>query len=133
MILVGKEQVEEFIKENNIKHFTTDEFVCKCGCGQVKVDSELILKIERIREKLGRPIKITSAYRCPEHNKAIGGKPNSAHLKSYALDIAVSNSRERFEIITAALEEGFNRIGVAKSFVHIDIDPDKPQNVIWTY
>ena len=48
-------------------------------------------------------------------------------------DIACVKSDDRFEMLTALLKVGFNRIGVASTFVHVDIDKDKSQNVIWTY
>jgi len=42
-----------------------------------------------IREKWGKPIVITSGYRCLEHNKAIGGEGCSVHVFGLALDVAV--------------------------------------------
>jgi uncharacterized protein YcbK (DUF882 family) len=132
MILEGLKVVSDFISQHNIKFFSPYEFVCPC-CGHVKIDTDLIFKLEEIRKSLQRPIVITSAYRCERHNKEVGGKPDSAHLKGLAVDIKVDNSRERFEIVTEALRKGFVRIGVAKTFVHIDLDKSKPQKVIWVY
>lgn len=43
--------------------------------------------LQPIRDGLGQPIKITSGYRCPRLNKAVGGKPASQHQKGEAADI----------------------------------------------
>lgn len=43
--------------------------------------------LDPIREAFGRPIIVTSGYRCPELNKAVGGSPTSAHLQGYAADL----------------------------------------------
>ena len=63
---------------------------------------------------------------------------SSAHLadeekKSYAADIQARGSRLRGKILTALRAVGFNRIGIAKSFVHVDIDPALPPEVTWLY
>ncbi len=42
-------------------------------------------------------------------------------------------SKDRFELIDIFLDLGINRIGIADTFIHIDVDPDKSPNVIWTY
>jgi len=98
MILEGKEKVEEFIKQNDIKHFQVREFVCR-HCGEVKIESELIEILEELRKDLKMPVVITSAYRCPKHNQEIGGVPNSAHTRGYAVDIRVLDSRTRFYVV----------------------------------
>lgn len=42
---------------------------------------ELLEALQIIRDNLGKPIKITSGYRCPELNKLVGGVSNSSHTK----------------------------------------------------
>lgn len=42
--------------------------------------------LQRVRDKLKRPIIITSGWRCEELNKAVGGRPNSDHILGYAVD-----------------------------------------------
>ena len=98
-----------------------------------KMDKEFLLKLDRARDLAGIPFKINSAYRTPEHNAKIGGKPNSSHLKGLAVDISVTNSRQRFIILKALLDTGFNRIGIAKSFIHVDDDKSKDSQVVWLY
>ena len=49
------------------KNFALDEFKCKCGCDEVKINSDMLDLIQEARDELG-PLSITSAYRCPSHN-----------------------------------------------------------------
>ena len=109
------------------------------GSGQM-MNKELLKKLDKIREIVGEPIIITSGFRTPAHNEDVGGKMpdengngGSSHLKGLAVDIAIRHSRMRFKLISALFEVGINRIGIADNFIHIDIDPDKDENVIWTY
>ena len=44
------------------KNFTRKDFKCPCGCSRQMVDSELVEKLQAIRDKLGKAIKVTSGY-----------------------------------------------------------------------
>ena len=98
-----------------------------------KMDKTFLLRLDEARERAGIPFVINSAYRTPEHNAKIGGKPNSSHLIGLAVDISVTNSRQRFIVLNALLEVGFTRIGIADTFIHVDLDNEKSKEVIWTY
>jgi len=98
-----------------------------------KMDKTFLLRLDEARERAGIPFVINSAYRTPEHNAKIGGKPNSSHLRGLAVDISVTNSRQRFIVLNALLEVGFTRIGIADTFIHVDLDNEKSKEVIWTY
>ena len=74
-----------------------------------------------------------SGYRSKAHNQKVGGVPQSSHRLGKACDIACIGSRHRFLIVNALIEAGFNRIGIAKNFIHVDNDMNKSSNVIWTY
>ena len=97
------------------------------------MDDNFLNKLDEARERAGIPFVINSAYRTPEHNAKIGGKPNSSHIKGLAVDISVTNSRQRFIVLNALLEVGFTRIGIADTFIHVDLDSGKSKEVIWTY
>jgi uncharacterized protein YcbK (DUF882 family) len=100
---------------------------------EYKMDSNFLDKLDEAREYSNIPFLINSAYRTPEHNESVGGTSNSSHLKGLAVDIKATDSRTRFLILDALLAVGFSRIGVADSFIHVDLDFSKSQNVIWTY
>lgn len=99
--------------------------------GNMNID--FLLKLDKAREISGIPFVINSAFRTPEHNKKVGGSKNSSHLKGLAVDIRAKDSTTRFNIISSLLAVGFNRIGIADTFIHVDDDKDKDQNVAWTY
>lgn len=97
------------------------------------MNQEFLDKLDQARELANIPFKINSAYRSPEHNAKIGGKPNSSHLRGLAVDISVRDSRSRFIVLEALIKVGFNRIGIADTFIHVDLDKEKSDKVIWTY
>jgi len=115
------------------QYFDNDEFECGCGCGFDAIDWTLVNLLNTARRHLKRPIIIKSGCRCSEHNKKEGGKPNSSHLSALAADIKAKNSRYRFLLLEELFKLGFNRIGIAKTFIHVDIDPTKPKEVAFLY
>ena len=77
--------------------------------------------LQPLREKLGRPIIITSGYRCPQLNKAIGGVANSQHTKGQAADIRVNGMRPD-DLINFIVKSGLEYdqlIQEYNSWVHI--------------
>lgn len=118
--------------------FSPQEFACKCGkCGKgyPEMQPSTLSKLKQARQIAGVPFVLTSAYRCEEHNRNVGGKPNSAHLRGYAVDIKVQNSQSAMKILKALLSVGFNRIGYNSKtkFFHVDDDPTLPQGVFFDY
>ena len=117
---------------SDIKYFDLKEFNCPC-CGENKISLEFVYLLDQARKIAGIPFKITSGYRCEKHNREIGGKEDSAHVKGFAADIACNSSKARFKIEKALFLVGFNRIGEDDDFIHVDCCPDKPKNVKWRY
>lgn len=117
-----------------MKYFNYEEFDSPDvqGSGQM-MDNKILMMLDKARDLYGKPIHITSGFRTPAHNEAVGGVESSSHLKGLAVDIACLNSKDRFDIVDCLLEVGFVRIGIADTFIHADIDPYKAQGVIWTY
>jgi len=115
--------------------FKDSEFDCKCGCGMGKKDfrPESIDRIFLARRIAGIPFVLNSAIRCAKHNKDVSKIGDTSSHLSGAFDIKCPDSRSRFIIIDALLKAGFTRIGIAKTFIHADDDPDKDQNVEWLY
>lgn len=116
------------------KYFDDSEFACKCGCGRKDIDIFLVDRLDTLREQLGRPMKITSGCRCERHNASVGGKSNSAHLRGLAVDIEAASGRERYEILSRIFRlMMFSRVGIAKTFIHVDIDMSLPKQRLWLY
>jgi len=68
----------------------------------------------------------------PEHNSAVHGSPTSSHLGGWAVDIKCTDSVTRLIMIKSLLDAGFERLGIADTFIHADCDPEKPA-AIWLY
>lgn len=110
-------------------NFSLSEFECKCGCKMpefVKENvKELAENLQVLRDVVGR-IDLTNAYRCEEHNAAVGGSSNSQHIKGKAADIK-SNTLSPSEIasITDDLMKSekfkLGGIGIYNTFTHVDI------------
>lgn len=122
-----------------MRYFNYTEFDSPDELGSGKQMSEKILDmLDLAREKFDKPIKITSGFRTEAYNKDLKARgykasSKSSHLKGLAVDIQCNNSKDRFELVDILLDVGFNRIGIANTFIHADIDEDKPSHVIWTY
>ena len=115
------------------EHFRSEEFACGCGCGFDTVSQELVYLLESIRQEYGKPMIITSGCRCEYHNHAVGGVPNSAHTRGTAADILVEGGLDRRKMVDLAVMNWASGIGVARSFVHVDVDDVLPRPSIWSY
>lgn len=113
-------------------YFSNDELACPC-CGQLQFKDETRRKLNIARAYTGIPFVITSGYRCEQHNASVGGVSNSSHTKGHAVDIAAASATKRLKIVSGLIYAGFNRIGISKNFIHVDDDPSKPSQVMWTY
>lgn len=108
------------------KHFSREEFACKCGCGFAVVDVKLLEILEAVREHFEQPVTITSSCRCDSHNKSVGGSHGSKHKLGIAADIVVKS-------VPANFVQSFLRkhvpdscgIGSYDTFTHIDVRKHK--------
>lgn len=117
-----------------LRYFKPHEFACKCrrcGKGFDEMDPTLLAMLDELRHKVGEPLIISSAYRCKEHNSEVGGVSGSSHMKGLAVDIECWDSYLRFKIVKEAIFLGFRRIEPATTWVHLDIDNEKPQDVLF--
>ena len=124
-----------------LKYFKKSEFNCPCGspnCKGEKMNGDFLELLDEAREIAGIKFKITSGLRCKEYNEDLlkrGYKASrtSSHLKGVAADISCKNSGDRWTIINSLLLVGFCRLGISDTFIHVDLDLEKQQNVVWTY
>ena len=114
-------------------YFTLEEFDSPDvpGSGS-NMDDGFLDMIDDAREIAGVPFVINSGYRSREHNKKVGGVSNSSHTLGNAADIACTDGVSRLKILEALFNVGFRRMGIAKTFIHVDNDETKPDN-IWLY
>lgn len=118
-----------------MKDFRPHEFecVCKydCGKGFAQMDAEFLEKLQWARTLSNCPYDLSSAIRCERHNRDEGGLENSSHVNGFAVDIRTPNSRIRFRVLYGLIKAGFTRIGVYKTFIHVDADDSKVPEVVW--
>jgi len=99
----------------------------------VGLKDDLVFRLDRAREFFGFPIVITSGYRDPEKNEAIGGVKNSAHTAGLAVDIKMPADPVMREKLAWALGlAGFKRFGCYDRHAHLDVDGSKPSPAWWT-
>ena len=111
-------------------NFSLEEFKCKDGSDipNKELSNIIVLakQLQVLRDTIGKPIQINSAYRSPKHNTKIGGVKNSQHVKGKASDITVKGMtpKEVALVIEDLIEKGKmlqGGIGVYSTFVHYDI------------
>lgn len=106
-------------------NFKPSEFECPCDrpeCRKHGMEYYFLAAIQDLRLSVGRPFKITSGYRCPEHNIEVGGVKGSWHLKGLACDISTVSFQvnEKHRFLKKALQR-FNGVGIYEKFVHLDL------------
>ena len=118
----------------DLDYFTKEEFACQ-HTGENEIKDTFLLKLDLLRARCGFPFVITSGYRSPEHPIESRKEKAGTHAQGIAADIKVSDGTQRFRIVQEAISLGFSGVGVARSFVHVDIrDLDGNESpVMWTY
>lgn len=112
------------------KYFRIEEFNCQ-ETGENEMSEEFIHKLDELRKACGFPFRITSGYRSPSHSIEARKATPGTHAQGIACDIYVSGGSQRHTIIKEAMRLGFTGIGVAKTFIHVDIRKTTP--VAWQY
>jgi hypothetical protein len=105
------------------KNFSPAEIACR-GTGSLRLHEDALDKLQALRDRLGKPLIVRSAYRSPTHNRAVGGAPRSKHLDGTAFDIAMTN-HDPVAFEEAARAVGFKGFGFypRSGFMHIDLGP----------
>ena len=109
-----------------MRYFNEKEFVCRC-CGELppfaRENIEALVEnvLDPARERFGKPIIVNSGYRCPKHNKEVGGVANSQHLRGEAADVRCTDNKRLAEIIE---QNGkFDQLIDYGTFLHVSYKP----------
>ena len=108
-------------------HFKEAEFACRhCGKLDKYPPQKLLDFLEDIRTHFGAPININSGYRCPVHNKDVGGATQSRHMVGDAADFH-SKGASPAELFRYSDKLVGDAGGVSEydTFVHIDVRGSK--------
>jgi len=111
--------------------FSPREIACK-GTGELLVDDQALDKLQALRNALGKPLVLTSAYRSLSHNKRVGGAKNSRHMQGDAFDVRMDN-HDPHEFEAAARKIGFTGFGYypKSGFMHIDTGAARSWGTPW--
>jgi len=113
-------------------HFSRHEFKCKglhCCGGSDPINIELVRCLQSLRDMVGKPLIISSGFRCRKHNKDVGGAHNSQHIFGDGVDVKIPTGmnattlKELAEKIPAFRMGG---IGLYNTWVHLDIRKNGP-------
>lgn len=115
---------------NEFMFFKRSDFNCQ-QTGENRMEDDFIYMLDELREKCGWPFFVTSGFRDPSHSVERKKPKGGTHTLGIAADIRVTNGKQRHEIVKHAMVMGFTGIGIAKTFVHVDMREDTP--VLWTY
>ena len=107
-----------------MRYFSLDEFKCPCcdGLPSSGMSTRLLDLLDCLRCKVGVPVIVNSGYRCPSHNRNVGGVADSQHLLGTAADISASGiTVDQLSDIAEVL--GADGIGkyYRQGFVHVDV------------
>ena len=107
--------------------FSKEELQCRCGrfCNSAcPMDAEFLDRIDRLRDNFGKPLRVTSGYRCPEHNSNVSSPGASGpHTSGKAIDFGVSRD-DAHALLKSAMSMSFSGSGIAQKgsgrFIHLD-------------
>jgi len=122
------------------KNFSENELSCSCPCKENGMEPFTLNLLQELRDLYGKPISLSSAYRCATHNSKVSKSGKSGpHTTGKAVDIRCFGT-EAHEILRLALSIGFTGIGVSQKnkhkparFIHIDTISSTKANRPWTW
>ena len=115
-------------------YFQEKEFNnCTPSCSLQDMHQDFMKKLDSARRIAGIPFVLNSAFRSEDWEKAHKRKGTSSHCEGRAVDIRCNSERNKFIIVDALTKAGFNRIGIANTYIHVDDSPTHTPKVIWLY
>lgn len=110
--------------EPSTRSFKPIELRCKCDAckGEVpnQCDPYALRMLQKLRDAVGAPLILNSAYRCANHPVEARKERPGTHNEGIAFDIRVPYGRLRMKLVEEALKLGAKGFGFANSFLHID-------------
>ena len=117
------------------RYFSRRELECS-RTGYCNMDPDFLARLDNLREMLGRPVRLSSAYRHHSHPAEASKPAPGWHAKGKAADILCSGE-DAYEVVAKAIACGFRGIGIAQTGPHdkrfIHVDTRDTLRVIWSY
>lgn len=125
--------------DEQLRYFELQEFACK-HCGSSFMEESFLLELDELRNRYGRPLVITSGYRCPAYNNQVSSTGfDGPHTTGRAVDLRVAHA-DAFNVLRLATGMRFSGIGIAQKgtrrFIHLDdlpATPGRPRPTVWSY
>lgn len=115
------------------KYFTEEEFrQANPACSLSDMSPVFMARLDEARHIAGVPFVVSSAYRPKSYELSKGRQGTSSHCLGLAIDLACASNFNRLLIVEALVKVGFRRIGIGKTFIHVDNDASK-NPAIWLY
>lgn len=114
---------------NKYPNFTKEEFDCQ-EMGENEMQARFMDKLQELRTKYGKPMRITSGYRSPNHSIEKRKEKPGTHAQGIAADIYCTGP-DKYRLVKLAFELGFTGIGIDSRFIHLDLS--KERMAIWSY
>ena len=108
------------------KNFSEEEMRCRCKeCDGGRMDLAFMTLLQEARSGYGRPVYVTSGFRCEKHNREVGGLPHSLHLFGMAADAEFFHIQDVYNYVRSAMNAGLKKIGIKRLaaghyMVHVD-------------
>lgn len=106
---------------------------CNPPSGKLDLAPRVVDALLLAQRYAGFQFTITSALRTQAYERSKGRKGTSSHCKGLAVDISTRDSHTRYKVVMACAMAGFPRIGIGKTFVHVDMDETKAHPIIFHY
>lgn len=120
---------------SSYQNFSADEFNCS-HCGKNEMQPDFLQKLQTLRSVYGKPVRITSGYRCPEHPIEAKKTQPGAHTSGRAADISIDRA-EAHQFLKLAFAAGFTGVGVQQKgsgrFIHLDTLEGLSRPNLWSY
>lgn len=134
--------IKEFEKGNGVQlsaHFRSNEFDCHCKyleCTKTLVNTDLIEQLEKVRTLLDCSLLVVSGFRCGQYQLDLKshGFETAVNVSQHELGNAadfLSGAHDGVTLAKAAKTAGFQAIGVAKKWIHVDLRVGTMRN--WNY
>lgn len=129
---------------NLTKNFTLAELLASQVAASKKIDNtptpaiianltRLAALLEQVRALVGAPVSVSSGYRSPALNKAVGGAANSAHVQGLAADIGTPQlSAKALAQLIQKSDLAFDQLIYENTWVHIGLSAGAPRRQVLT-